>query len=146
MADPVSTSAAVATVGKLFSTTLLVLYFTTTATTVKVDQTSKPKYEKTKIWTLQSTSQIPTENPNMCLTIGTQYIHEFDDVSTMTVRAYCICPEAAMAEKEKNACFNQQQRDQNSARMRSIQPPGAPSATILRLGPNSTLENPSGDR
>jgi hypothetical protein len=148
MAEPASTTAAVAAAAaaKLFQTTLLILYFTTAATTVKVDKTTKPKFEKTKIWTLQSTSQIPTENPNMCVSIGTQYIHEFDEVSTVTVRAYCMCPEAAANQDKSDACFNQGQLDQKNPKIQSIVPKNAPPATILRLGPDSTLENPSGNR
>ena len=129
----------------IFPTTLLVLYFTSAAVTAKVDEHSKPKFEATKIWTLQSTSQIPTENPNMCLTIGKQYIHEFDEVSTITVRAYCICPEHPQA-AEKDACFNQQKLDAKNLRIQKLVPPGAPKATILRLGPDSTIQNPSGNR
>ena len=140
MADPVLTSAAAA---KLLQTTLLVLYFTTDATTVKINQKTKPKFEATKLWTLQTTSQIPTDNPNMCLSIGVQYIHEFDEVSTVTVRAYCICPEASL---DNDACFNQKGLDKKSARIQSIAPIVPTTGTILRLGPDSTLQNPSGDR
>jgi hypothetical protein len=145
MADPVSAAAVTSATAaaKLLQTTLLVLYFTTGATTVKVDKTTKPKFEAKKLWTLQTTNQIPTENPNMCLSIGLQYIHEFDEVSTVTVRAYCICPEATDG---NDACFNQKTRDENSPRIKSLKANVPKTGTILRLGPDSTLDNPSGDR
>jgi hypothetical protein len=59
-------------VTNIFQTTLLILYFTTPAETVHLKPEQKPKYETKKVWTLQSTSQIPTENPNMCVSIGTK--------------------------------------------------------------------------
>jgi hypothetical protein len=152
VADPVSTTAvaSVASAAKLFQTTLLVLYFTTGATTVKVNTKTKPEFEKKKIWALQSTSQIPTENPNMCLSIGLKYIHEFDEVSTVTVRAYCICPGTGVAATQtetqtNDACLNQQRLDALNPRIQAL-PAGAPQATIIRLGPNSTLQTPSDDR
>lgn len=150
MAEPASTTAAATavavTAAKLFPTTLLVLYFTTGAATVTVNEKTKPAFEKSKIWALQSTSQIPTENPNMCLSIGKLYIHEFVEVSTVTVRAYCICPEHATGPNENDACLNQQRLDAGNPKIQTILPSGAPNATIFRIGPDSTIENPSGDR
>jgi hypothetical protein len=145
MADPVSAAAVASATAatKLLQTTLIVLYFTTGATTVKVDRTTKPKFEATKLWNLQTTSQIATENPNMCLSIGLQYIHEFDEVSTVTVRAYCICPEVT---SNNDACFNQKALDEKNPRIQSLRTNIPTEGTILRLGPNSTLSNPSGDR
>lgn len=140
MADVVSTTAAAA---KLLQTTLLVLYFTTGASTVKVDKNTKPKFESKQLWTLQTTNQIPTDNPNMCLSVGLQYIHEFDEVSTVTVRAYCICPEA---EERDDACFNQRKLDNKSPRVSAFRASVPTKGTILRLGPDSTLDKPSGDR
>jgi hypothetical protein len=145
MADPASAAAitSATAAAKLLQTTLLVLYFTTGATTVKVDKTTKPKFEANKLWTLQTTNQIPTENPNMCLSIGLQYIHEFDEVSTVTVRAYCICPEATDG---NDACFNQKSLDETNPRIKSFRNNVPTKGTILRLGPDSSLDNPSGDR
>jgi hypothetical protein len=143
MADPASAAvAAGTTAAKLFQTTLVVLYFTTAAKTVTVNEKTKPDFEKHNIWTLQSTSQIPTENPNMCLELGVLYIHEFDDVSTITVRGYCMCPDEALKVDDNNACINQKKKDIAKKKAFVV---GKPQATIIRLGPNSTVTNPSGE-
>jgi len=144
MPDPVSTTAAAATAGKLFQTTLLVLYFATPATmTMPKDYFKthpKTKYEATKIWTLQSTSQIPLEDPDMCVALGTKLIHQFDNIGTVTIRAYCMCPKADSGE---NACQFQQAQ---IAKLQ-LEQPQVPAAigTIIELGPDTevrTVPNP----
>jgi hypothetical protein len=99
MADPII---------NLFQTTLLVFYFITPAETVHISPGKKAGFEKTKIWTLQSTSQIPTENPTMCAANGKLLLKRFEQVSTVAVRAYCLCPEHTtgaddICDKEKDA-------------------------------------------
>src|ERR1700730_2218079 len=135
MPDPVS---------NIFQTTLLILYFTTPASTVpQMTAEQKKVYEAKKIWTLQSTSEVPTENPNMCVAIGTNFFHEFTELGNLTIRAYCLCPEKVI---DNDACFNKRKKDAEIAK--SIESKGLrappPSGTIIRLGPNSTLSNPEG--
>jgi hypothetical protein len=123
-----------------FQTTLLIMYFATPAETMHLKPGDKPKYETTKVWTLQSTNQIPTENPNMCVAVGTNLIHEFDLVSTVTVRAYCLCPENVTND---DACFKQREQESKAITRKGLVPV-TPPATILRLGPSTTLPNTSG--
>jgi hypothetical protein len=51
-----------------------------------------PKVESKRVWTLQSTSQIEMDNSDACHRIGNDMINYIKPVATMTVRAYCICP------------------------------------------------------
>jgi hypothetical protein len=113
-----------------FQTTLVVLYFVTPAETVDLAPGKKPDFEKTKIWTLQSTSQIPTENPNMCVANGLLLIKEFEQVSTVTVRAYCLCPEHVTGPDD----FCEEAR-KNLVR-RGVKPPPA---TVIRIGPDTKM-------
>lgn len=114
-------------------TTLLVLYFITPATSDSNVNTSEEKriLEAKKIWTLQSTSQIPTENPSMCVSIGTKLIQQFTNVSTMTVRAYCLCPEKT---EDNDVCFNQRETEKKGL---AAQPHVG---TIVTLGPNGAMK------
>jgi hypothetical protein len=63
---------------------LLLMFFITPAA-------PGPKDESKSIWTLQSTSHIELHSADACHKIGRQLIHEFDDVATVTLRAYCLC-------------------------------------------------------
>jgi hypothetical protein len=137
MAEPVSTAATATATAKLFQTTLLVLYFTTPATiTIPKDYFKthlKTDYEATKIWTLQSTSQIPVEDPDMCVAQGEEYIRQFNNIGTVTVRAYCMCPRA---DSGNNVCHAQQEA---IAKLQENQEQ-VPTAigTIIQLGPGKT--------
>src|SRR5262249_5214965 len=122
MADPVL---------GMFQTTLLVLYFVSPAQNVKAPFVKKD-LESSKVWSLQATSQIPTENPNMCAAMGIKLIHEFDDVSTVTVRAYCMCPEKVI---KNDICYN---RIEAERKLLSLAP-GAKTGTIIRLGPDTVV-------
>jgi hypothetical protein len=85
-------------VTSVFKTTLLVLYFIAPAKTVHLDGTLKAKgaFEKTQLWTLQSTSQITAEDPNTCVADGILLLQKFAEVGTVTVRLYCLCTEDAV--------------------------------------------------
>jgi hypothetical protein len=92
MAEPLTTTTLTATVATAkFPTTLLLLFFVTTPTQ---DPMGQPKLvQETKaVWTLQSTSEIQTPDPNVCAQLGNQMIAEFNVVNTVTLRAYCLCP------------------------------------------------------
>jgi hypothetical protein len=64
---------------------LLLMYFTTPAA-------PGPKDEPKKVWTLQSTSQTEFDKSSDCFSIGQQVIAAVEPVGTMTVRAWCLCP------------------------------------------------------
>jgi hypothetical protein len=119
-------------------TTLLVLYFVTPAATVQIKPTlqAKQDYERTKIWTLQSTSQITTENPYMCVANGKLLQEKFTQVSTATVRLYCLCPAQAVKDKDPN-CEPEQKRSEKFFFKFLDQRAPAPPAAIIEIGPDT---------
>jgi hypothetical protein len=125
----------------IFQTTLLVLYFVTPAETVHLPSlngnkalAAKEAFEKTKIWTLQSTSQVSTESPYMCVANGKLLQEKFAQVSTATVRLYCLCPEDSVKNKDPN-CEKEQQR---TGRLKLLDKNGAsPPAAIIEIGPDT---------
>jgi len=126
MPEPITVAAASA-----FQTTLLLLYFVTSPASVPKG-TPKETLEKTSVWTLQSASQIPTQNPDMCTKIAVDMINEIAPVATLTVRAYCLCPAGNGSDK----CFNEEQLQRELSNTRS-QLPIAP--TVQRIGPKTEL-------
>ena len=90
MADPATATAltAAATKAIAFPTTLLLMFFVT-------PPAIGPKNESASFWTLQSTSQFQTQDPEMCTKIAVDMINEVKPVKTLTVRAYCLCPAGA---------------------------------------------------
>jgi hypothetical protein len=90
-------------VSAVFQTTLLILYFVTPAVNIPPGA-SKKVFETNAIWTLQSTSQISLENSDVCRQMGTKLINQFKHVYTITVRAYCLCPQG----DGNTVCFNNQ--------------------------------------
>jgi len=110
-----------------FATTLLILYFVTPAVNVPKGET-KVDFEKKAIWTLQSTSQVTLENSTLCSEMGTKLINQFNKVYTITVRAYCLCPQG----DGNKVCFNNQ--DSADAFKKNFAP-SEPHATIVPLGP-----------
>jgi hypothetical protein len=127
MPDPVS---------NIFQTTLLVLYFITPAETVHLKPGHKGDFEKTKIWTLQSTNQIPTENPNMCVANGKLLIQEFEQVSTITVRAYCLCPQQ-YPPGSGDICDKAKDKNRKSFTDKGLQEPIP--AAIVPIGPDTPM-------
>ena len=132
MPDPVT---------NIFQTTLLVLYFITPAETVQLKPSLKAKqdFETTKIWTLQSTSQIATENPNMCVANGKLLLQKFEQVSTVTVRLYCLCPEHVAS---GDVCDKVQKENAKLFESKRQTPP--PPAAIIEIGPNTPMPVSSG--
>jgi hypothetical protein len=127
----------------IFQTTLLVLYFITPAETVNLGpapgSTDKKKaFEKTKIWTLQSTSQIPTETPNMCVANAKLLYEKFQLVSTVTIRTYCLCP----ANPPPNNVCDEAQKAQTNAFLEKGKSP--PPAVIIEIGPDTPMPSSSG--
>ena len=125
-------------VTSMLQTTLLVLYFTSPAKTVHLSGSleAKAAFEKRQIWTLQSTSTITTENPNMCVADGVLLLQKFAEVSTVTVRQYCLCPEQAI--KQYSVCDQARQGNAKAlARMNLTSPPAA----IVEIGPSTKMPN-----
>ncbi|WLC16284.1 hypothetical protein [Bradyrhizobium diazoefficiens] len=116
----------------VFTTTLLVLYFVAPAKTVHLEGTTKAKdaFEKTQLWTLQSTSQITTDNPNECVANGLLLRQKFAPVSTMTARLYCLCSEQAVKSKKFPVC-DQANKDHVELFTRSGL--GAPPSAIIEI-------------
>jgi hypothetical protein len=73
--------------GSILPTTLLILYFISPAQ-------KGPKDEANRIWTLQSTVSMQFTSHDACKIIGNQLINDIKPVATMTVRAYCLCPDS----------------------------------------------------
>jgi hypothetical protein len=119
MADPVSA---------VFQTTLLILYFVTPAVNIPNGE-SKKTFETKAIWTLQSTSQISLQNSDTCAQMGTKLINQFNKVYTITVRAYCLCPQG----DGNKVCFNTQ--DQVDAFIKPGTHGEQSRPTIMLLGP-----------
>lgn len=131
MADAASTLA----------TTLLVLYFVAPAKTVHLDGTTQAKdaFEKKQLWTLQSTSQITTANPNECVANGLLLRLKFAPVSTVTVRLYCLCPSAALGEK---FAVCETANDKNASFLANSKL-GTPPTAIIEIGPDTKMPSSS---
>ena len=74
----------------ILPTTLLLLFFVTAPANVPKDL-PKPALEAQSVWVLQSTARIDLKSPQACKDIGTAMLEDIRPVTTMTVRAYCIC-------------------------------------------------------
>jgi hypothetical protein len=92
---------------------LLLLFFITPPSPGKKD-------EAKRVWTLQNTVQMEMENSDACHRIGKRMMEYVEPVATLTVRAYCICPNG-----NGTTCPADTERD--------LRPPGAPAATIEPL-------------
>jgi hypothetical protein len=88
-----------------FPTTLLILYFITGPAHIPPGEKKKVQ-EINANWTLQATSQLQTEDPDSCASLGIKMIKEFEPVNTSTIRLYCICPKEAVSE----VCFNREEK------------------------------------
>jgi hypothetical protein len=91
MPEPVTLGIAAAGATKsILPTTLLLLYFITPPAELKKGET-KSAFEARSVWTLQSTARLDFSSPEACKKIGTRMIDEVEPVTTLTLRAYCIC-------------------------------------------------------
>jgi hypothetical protein len=88
-----------------FPTTLVIMYFATTPVHIPPGE-PKDIQEQNANWTLQTTSQIQTEDPKSCLSIGIKMTKEFLPVNTSTIRVYCICPVGS----EEEVCLNKEEK------------------------------------
>jgi hypothetical protein len=124
----------------MLQTTLLVLYFIAPAKTVHLDGSLKAKqtFEKSQTWILQSSSQIPTENPNMCVADGILLLQKFAEVSTVTVRLYCLCPEQAV--KKYKVCDQARQENAKALARFNL---GPPPTAIIEIGPGTQMPDAS---
>jgi hypothetical protein len=131
MAEPMSAAAAAAVTAAAkaatFPTTLLLMFFIT-------PPANGPKIESESFWTLQSTSQVQAENPEMCTKLAWDMINEVKPVRTLTVRAYCLCP----AGNGTDLCFNAEEaKKQADKAITSNEQSEAPRPTTIRIGPKS---------
>jgi hypothetical protein len=127
-----------------FPTTLVIMYFATTPVHVPPGE-PKDIQEQNANWTLQTTSQIQTEDPDSCLSIGIKMTKEFLPVNTSTIRVYCICPKGSEAE----VCLNKEEKQAASFRkleiernkevttFRAPEPVTTSSPRLLRIGPDT---------
>lgn len=129
MPEPVATTVAAATAANIFPTTLLLLFFVVPPAHVPPGE-SKVVQETKGVWTLQSTSQIQTQNPDMCISIAKKMMKEVDPVNTLTVRAYCLCP----AGNGSNLCFNDDEHAK-AMTMAITKPAAMPRPTVQTIGP-----------
>jgi hypothetical protein len=133
MPEPASTAVVAAAAGGVFPTTLLLMFFVSPPMHVPKGET-KAVLETKSVWTLQSTTQIQTQNPYMCGKIAKDMMDEIEPVQTLTVRAYCLCP----AGNGTNLCFNEEQiRALLAKKLR-------PRPTVQPIGPNTELHEPNG--
>jgi hypothetical protein len=125
-------AAATAAVSKAvtFPTTLLLLFFVT-------PPANGPKNETTSFWTLQSTSQFQTQDPDMCTKLAYDMMNEVKPVKTLTVRAYCLCPTGNGTDE----CFNEEKA---IASLTSKDAAKRSQPTVLRIGPQTPLKPPPG--
>ena len=109
-----------------FPTTLVIMYFVTTPVHVPPGE-SKKVQEQNANWTLQTTSQIQTEDPDSCLSIGIKMAKEFLPVNTSTIRLYCICPKGS----EEEVCLNAEEKVAAADRKRKMD--------LFRADPNTSV-------
>jgi hypothetical protein len=129
-AAALAAATAAATKAVAFPTTLLLMFFVT-------PPTNGPKSESSSFWTLQSTSQFQTQDPDMCTKLAVDMINEVKPVKTLTVRAYCLCP----AGNGTSECFNEEQA---KASIASADASKRSQPTMLRIGPQTPLKPPPG--
>jgi hypothetical protein len=98
-----------------FPTTLLILYFVTNPAHIPPGEKKKVQ-EINANWTLQATSQLQTEDPDSCASLGIKMTKEFEPVNTSTIRVYCICPKGSVAE----VCFNREEKQLASERLQKM--------------------------
>jgi hypothetical protein len=120
-----------------FPTTLLILYFITGPSHIPDDQ-PKVQQEAKANWTLQSTSQTETQDPETCISIARQMLKEFETVNTSTIRAYCLCPKGASS----RLCFNQEEirladkfEEDKGRNFTTAVAPDPATPKVLRIGP-----------
>lgn len=119
----------------VFTTTLVLMYFITPPAKIPTGE-SKEIQESKAAWTLQSTDHIQTKDSTTCVLFAQKLLAAIQQVNTLTLRAYCLCPSG---DGDKN-CYAP---DYNPA-IASTREPMKP--TIQAIGPNTRLPKaaPSG--
>jgi hypothetical protein len=74
-----------------FTTTLVLMYFITPPAKIPTGEI-KEIQEAKAAWTLQSTSHIETPNSTACVMYAQKLMAAVNPVNTLTLRAYCLCP------------------------------------------------------
>lgn len=119
MADPIAT-------------TLVIMYFVTAPTKLS-SQMPKEKWEPKVAWTLQSTNTIETADAKTCISYARQLFSVVREVDTMTVRAYCLCPDG----DGKSNCYSEPDGKSPTA----VRGPRVP--TVQRIGPATPPPKPA---
>ncbi|WLA40200.1 hypothetical protein QNJ95_01050 [Bradyrhizobium elkanii] len=83
----------------------MILYFVTSPAHIPTGEKKKVQ-EMNANWTLQATSQVQTEDPDSCASLGIKMAKEFEPVNTSTIRLYCVCPKGS----ESEVCFNKEEK------------------------------------
>lgn len=114
------------------TTTLVLMYFITAPAKTQPGE-SKEIRESKAVWTLQSTDHVETEDSTHCVLYAKKLLAAVRPVNTLTLRAYCLCPNG---DGDKN-CYSPTLDKQIAAA-------GAapPTPTIQSIGPNTPLPSP----
>src|SRR6267142_2120173 len=73
------------------TTTLVLMYFVTPPAKLQPHE-DKATFEARVPWTLQSSDHIETQDSIHCVTYAVKLLAALDPVNTVTLRAYCLCP------------------------------------------------------
>ena len=73
------------------TTTLVLMYFITPPAKIPPGQ-SKVDQEAKAAWTLQSADHIDTPDSTACVLYAKKLLVAVNPVNTLTLRAYCLCP------------------------------------------------------
>ncbi len=109
------------------TTTLVLMYFITPP--AKPSGQPKEVQEAKAVWSLQSTAHIETQDSTHCVLYAKKLLAAVRPVNTMTLRAYCLCPNG---DGDKN-CYAPPTGKQISEAQGSSTP------TIQTIGPNTDL-------
>jgi hypothetical protein len=74
----------------VFTTTLVLMYFITPPANHKGEP--KETQEAKAAWTLQSADHIETPDSTACVLYARKLLAAVNPVNTLTLRAYCLCP------------------------------------------------------
>lgn len=110
------------------TTTLVLMYFVTPPAKL-LPHEDKATFEARVPWTLQSSDHIETEDSVHCVTYALKLLAALDPVNTVTLRAYCLCPNG---DGDKN-CYAPTKDKQIAATGQT------PQQTIQAIGPTTKL-------
>jgi hypothetical protein len=113
------------------TTTLILMYFITAPAKIPPGE-KKEDQESKAVWTLQSTDHVETQDSRTCVLYAKKLFAAVRPVKTMTLRAYCLCPNG----DGDSLCY----APPLDAAIAATQGPPAP--TIQAIGPNTPLPEP----